>query len=101
MQHYFLSIFFAHENMKKTPVKWAYFSKNVEMFSTDQAAQLAQKSRAPYHKKHLNAGLGIWTGHICFLKNFMSIFRFNIPTVYCALRPTFNDGALTPRIKVI
>ena len=32
---------------------------------------------------------------------FSGIYRFNILTVYCALRPTFNDGALTPRIMAI
>ena len=33
-------------------------------------------------------------------KTFSGIYRFNILTVYCALPPTFNDGALTPRISL-
>ena len=38
--------------------------------------------------------------HQVCIRLFSGIYRFNILTVYCALRPTFNDGALTPRISL-
>ena len=38
--------------------------------------------------------------HQVCVRFFSGIYRFNILTVYCALPPTFNDGALTPRISL-